>query len=618
MRKMKRAVHIDFHTMPGIADLGTGFTAARIAETLKQAHVDYVNVFARCNIGFSYYPTRVGTPYPGLTWDLLGETIEECHKRDIGVSAYFNAGLNHQLLLDHPGYARIDRQGRVMKEERLEDNFFRSPCMNTAYREHLLAEIREVAEKKPDGIFLDSMYTVPCYCPSCMRGMRERGISWEDEDAVLQFAEDTMLEMFREIKALLPEGMRLYMNGFEYDKIPDIDSHAEVECLPNAGWGYDYLPIVAPYYRKFTQNRVYMTGRFLGGWGEFGSVKETASLENDVFDALLYGYVPSIGDHMHPRDGLDARLYDRIGKIYEYVERLEPWTDGTEAVTEATIVGHRHEGAARMLGELKICYDVLNEDMEFGAYRLLIIPEGTKITPKLAGKLADFGGAVISCGDSIAPGGAWDYIEAYETVENKDRYYSYQGEIWLQGAVGIRMKSDYPWAGDVEPYFERKYDGFHGYYYNPPMGESGCCAVAKCGKRAHIGFRIFDAYQKLNADFHRNLLRDLLEELLPQKLLVTDLPCSARVSLMRGSQGDVLHVKATHPVLCGSKAGVEEHTVLPAGKKISVLGEYAKVFLLPELTPVESGIRDGRTQITLPAITGYAPLLLCREGGIFS
>ena len=84
---MKRAVHFDFHTMPGIDDMTGTFGPKDLAEALSDAHVDYVNIFARCNIGFSYYPTKLGTVYPGLDRDLLGEAIEELHKRNIGVTA---------------------------------------------------------------------------------------------------------------------------------------------------------------------------------------------------------------------------------------------------------------------------------------------------------------------------------------------------------------------------------------------------------------------------------------------------------------------------------------------------------------------------------------------------
>ena len=137
MRPMKRAVHIDFHTMPHISDFQNNFDAADLAETLYQAKVDYVNVFARCNIGFSYYPTKLGTPYPYMTGDLLGDTIRECHKRNIGVTAYINAGLNHELLTERMDFMRVDGKGRVYEENTVYNHYFRAPCFNTGYRDYL-------------------------------------------------------------------------------------------------------------------------------------------------------------------------------------------------------------------------------------------------------------------------------------------------------------------------------------------------------------------------------------------------------------------------------------------------------------------------------------------------
>ena len=64
LKQMKRAVHFDFHTLPGVDDFGEDFDAARFAQQLQDANVGYINFFARCNIGFSYYPTKVGVPYP--------------------------------------------------------------------------------------------------------------------------------------------------------------------------------------------------------------------------------------------------------------------------------------------------------------------------------------------------------------------------------------------------------------------------------------------------------------------------------------------------------------------------------------------------------------------------
>ena len=65
MRKFHRAVHFDFHNMPGIYDINRDFDAAVFAQRLADAHVDYINFFTQCNRGFAYYPTKVGIPYPG-------------------------------------------------------------------------------------------------------------------------------------------------------------------------------------------------------------------------------------------------------------------------------------------------------------------------------------------------------------------------------------------------------------------------------------------------------------------------------------------------------------------------------------------------------------------------
>ena len=47
MEKLKRALHIDFHTMPGIYDFGRDFDASDFAQTLSAAHITLVNMFAQ-------------------------------------------------------------------------------------------------------------------------------------------------------------------------------------------------------------------------------------------------------------------------------------------------------------------------------------------------------------------------------------------------------------------------------------------------------------------------------------------------------------------------------------------------------------------------------------------
>lgn len=83
---LKRALHFDFHTLPAIPDLGADFDAEKFASQLSEAKVEYINFFARCNLGHSYYPTKVGIRHPYLKdKDIYGDLLRACHKRDIGV-----------------------------------------------------------------------------------------------------------------------------------------------------------------------------------------------------------------------------------------------------------------------------------------------------------------------------------------------------------------------------------------------------------------------------------------------------------------------------------------------------------------------------------------------------
>ena len=79
-----RQVHLDFHTSPAIPAIGSDFDPDEFAATAKAAHINSMTVFAKCHHGYSYYPTKIGTPHPNLVRpNLLGEMIEALHKAGI-------------------------------------------------------------------------------------------------------------------------------------------------------------------------------------------------------------------------------------------------------------------------------------------------------------------------------------------------------------------------------------------------------------------------------------------------------------------------------------------------------------------------------------------------------
>ena len=220
--------------------------------------------------------------YPGLKTNMLGDVVKECHKRGIGVTGYINAGLHHEMSIEHPEWLQMSRDGKIYDINEWNQSFFRTVCYNSPYRDHLLAEVKEVLELGVDGLFLDCMDLRPCYCSRCMRDMMRLGIDTENEKAVTDFSFETRKKMCEDVRSIVPEDKRLFFNGVRQRHGMGLASHHEIESL----WSYDYFSAHVAYARSLRDTYVYMNGRFQQAWGDFGGYKGRVSVENDFYDAI--------------------------------------------------------------------------------------------------------------------------------------------------------------------------------------------------------------------------------------------------------------------------------------------------------------------------------------------
>ncbi len=640
LKPIKRAVHFDFHTMPGIDNIAENFDAARLARQMKDAHVEYINFFGRCNIGFSYYPTKVGVTYPGLDRNLLGEVVTECHKLGIGVSGYLNVGVNHEAVIRHPEWAKVNMNGQVCDlspDLVCRANYFRLPCTNTGYGDYLLEEIQEILDQGVDGIFCDCMILRPCLCSKCKKEMMQRGIDVSDVAAVRAFADEKLVDIVHRIRRVVPQDKYLFLNGVPYHYAKGVDSHIEIECLPAVS-GYDKFIPYSAMSRPICDNVVYMNGRFQIEWADFGGYKGKASIENDFYDALMNGATTSLGDHLHPVGIANERIYRELGEIYARLEQYEEWTDGARYVSEIAVLsnvrklGATHYGVGRILAELKYSFDILTPEDDFSAYPLLILPDDVAVEGAFREKLADYinnGGKVLSTGTSAMTEDLQGFVlpQWSFTAQGKDpievAYYrttfsdkTLDGLEWECYEPGILMKGEQGasvLAEHITTYFKREYDGEHFYLYAPPKQATGYAVALMNPEQSvcHVSFPLFRAYMKTFTKAHRALVGHVLRILLPQKQIEADsLPATSRLSLTRGADYTLLHVKVTYPENCDKLGIIEEHAVLGAGKTVRVKGAFQTASLLPDKTPLSCAVEDGYTRVTLPEIEGYAMILL--------
>ncbi len=662
----RRAIHLDCHTPPGVRDPGRDFDAEAFAATLRAAHVEFVTVFARCNLGFAYYPTRIGVPYPGLKKDLLGGMVQACHRRGIAVAAYFNAGLDHEHAVQHREWVKLNALGQVygikLKAVKTPSgyavepdagphgHFFRRMCLNTGYGRHLLAMTEEVLDRYPvDGLFFDCFTLDPCYGEECVAGMRRAGLDPRDPAQAKAFCWQVTQRFLADVRALLRRRRRaLYVcfNGLPYGLQPN---KSELEILPTGGWGYDILPAYARYARTLPHPWFMMTGRFQKSWGDLGGLRPEHSLLFDCYNAVANGGGCSVGDHLHPRGRLDPDVYARIGRVFDRLRALDPWTDGARARAEVAVVcpGARHMpcaslgftgevsrplfGAARMLQELKVQFDVVDGFGALDTYRVLVLPDNILLDAPLAARLRRHlahGGFVISS--------AWSGLDAAKRVFVLPQYRLTCGgpEPWrpaffraagpLARVVGRRVTTIYRpgvvlrarRGADVlarlhRPYFNHgEWDGRHEHLYTSPDRDAGRPSLARCGSVFHFSFPVFEGYFQDAVVEYREMVGYCLRQALPDPLVRAEgMPSFGQVTLTaQGRRRRLVHLLAYLPELRGQTQVIEEPVVIrnvDVALRRDDLPGARRAYLAPARAALPLRVEDGYLRVTVPEVNGY-------------
>lgn len=663
MHDPRWGIFFDFHTMPANPDVGRAFDFDAITGRLADAGVDYVVFPARCNLGTAYYDTRVGIRHPALTYDLFGRLAEACGRHGLALSAYINVGLSHEEGLRHRDWLVLNQQGYTYRPDRL-DHFFRQMCYNTGYGEHVTEMVREVVRGYPiAGLFFDCMYTAPCVGAECLREMAELGYDWRDEERLHAYNYLKMNRMARQLcdaaKAVSPD-LLIYCNGIDYEAQAEMGTYLEFECLPTGGWGYEALPIGARYLRTLGKPVLNMSGRFHKSWGDFGGIRTEPSLEYDLVYGLANAMRTTIGDHFHPRGDINQPVFDLYRRLYHRLRRYEPWVEGARAEVDAAIIwpypypGYRYmspqqrplydrcyaalQGACRMLCELKCQFDIVTEAVDWDRYELLVLPDHTRLDEAWAGRLRrhlDRGGAVLSS--------AWSGLDPLgERFVLEDWGVRFSGEdpfdpaFFLPSAAvsaGIpampitlyrRGTAIEPLPGTevlgeiVAPYYNRHWDGEHGFVYLPPDRPTGRAFVTQRGRVVHCSHPIFTSYGVDVQVPVKQLVANLLARVLPRPLVrCPGLPSFARATVTTQPGRRLLWLTAYVPERRGSTVDmIEEPIVLrqvPVALRLDGPAPTA-VYLAPDRQSLPFEVRDGYVHATVPEVNGYAVVAFEDQG----
>ena len=669
LRLRYRQVHLDFHTGRDCTDVGADFDGHAFAETAKRGHVNSMTVFAKCHHGFSYYPTKVGTPHPHLQRDLLGEQIEALHRADIRAPVYVSVMWDDLAGEQHPEWVLARKDGTLAMRPpgsglapTIDGGLgWTTHDVSSGYADYFLAQVEEICGMYDvDGFFFDICFPLPNYSPWGQAKMRAAGVPIDDDDAAWRYALDQWHAFYARTSALVREhapDATIFYNGTVTPvmaRMLPVQTHFEIESLPTAGhaWGYLHYPLMARQARMYGQEFLGMTGRFHKSWADFGGLKTGAQLDYECGTTVAAGGKISVGDQLHPRGVLDPAVYRLLGHSFGRVERLEPWLHDAVPVAEAAILnqsssiaGHRGhtdevDGAAQMLLELGVQFDIADTDADFGRYQLLIIHDGLQLDDELRTKLNAFvaaGGCVMLSGTAaLGSDGTWQldgmpvrYVGAAPTTPSYLR-----PDAALVGAGELATDYDYAFYGHahvVQPIegassygelkralFNRTWEHFTSHAH-APVGDLLHAPIAvRQNNVLYFAAPLFAAYRQHDYWAYREIVRNAMEMLLPQPVLRSNAPGWAEVTLhtqaatVEHSARQIVHIVTYQTRRTLQPIQHADQSAPVAGLQVSVRCDEApqRAYLAPDGEEVSMTWRDGYAQLTLPPVGPHAVVVL--------
>ncbi len=611
-----RQIHLDFHTSEHIEGVGAEFDKAQFVAALKAGHANSVTCFARCHHGWAYYPSAVVKPHPHLSCDLLGQMVEACREHDINIPIYITVQWDELTAREHPEWRVVHaEQGAGASLNQLTACWHPICLSNAPFVEYVTAQALEVMTRfHPDGILFDILLPWQCVCRNCIERMQRAGRDPNRAEDRLANHRDLILEFYQTVTAAMwaqDRDMRVFYNSGHIYKGErerwQYFSHLELESLPTGGWGYDHFPVSARYANTLGIEYSGMTGKFHTTWGEFGGYKRPVALEYEACLMAAMGARCSVGDQLHPLGVMDPSTYAEIGPGYARVEAIEPYLVGAVPVSEVAVLSseavhqrrgeceNRDMGAARMLLELQVMFDVIDQDADFGRYRLLVLPDDITLAGELLGKVKAFlaqGGRLLASGTSgMRPDAAAFALDFPATVNGESPFLP----DYIQACPGLdadlvtspfvmydRARAVKSCGATVlaetrVPYFNRTWEHFCSHQHTPyrPERHTGYDAVLQSGQVIYFSHPIFQSYFNTGQPLIKYLFRGALNRLLPERNLSVVMPSNGRVSLMRqaAAQRTLLHLLYAQTQLRGS-AGQGWR----GGQKMEIIEDVVPIF----------------------------------------
>ncbi len=309
------------------------FDGREVVRRCAEAHSEYVVMWARDG-DYAYYDSKILRKAPGLgSRDPLREAVDEAKKYKMPVIAYCVVQQSGTFLREHPQFAMMDPNGRLI-------NRF---CFNSGYLEVMKQITSEMLAYGIDGFHIDMIehgFNPPhgCWCDTCWPLFEKefgrkmpKDVTWdEDWERMLEFryrsSERFEKALYAHVKNINPRATV----DFNYHGNPPFSwetgqrpvqhaNNADFNTGETGVWGFSALGVGlhAEFYRAATPGKPFQVAMQRGvRMYHDQTIRPLADLRWELLTLLSHGAFVTCVDKTGFNGGLDSVAYERMGAAF--------------------------------------------------------------------------------------------------------------------------------------------------------------------------------------------------------------------------------------------------------------------------------------------------------------
>jgi hypothetical protein len=426
---------LDYHYSEFVPHTLVNANSKEIIDAMEYLGIDSLLLYSKDQWGNVYHRTEIGHNHKNVPFDLFGEVSTGLKAKGIETIAYTTVCWDERAVREHPEWRVVNAQGKVVQMRYMPDEATGAKwsylCINTGYREYVLAQIRELVENYDlAALFLDIVLYVPratdCYCVECQKRWRAkyeedipREMTPENVARYCDFITESFDSFYRQVKDIISATGKDIWTTHNFGTFYDHDDYVVMEIDP---FGRDYFrsSMLAKTFRaRFNGGEVELIGHRHNGDWDF-TIKPIPTLKWEAATVVAHDCAIMYVDQPHIKGDLDPVVYESMREAFKTADELSPHVQGTTPYAEIALLDSERSlfmsatdeildktGAYKMLTELHVPFDIIS-DRHFSLeslqeFALLVVPGTEFLGDKQVNAITQYvkqGGNVLFSGRS--------------------------------------------------------------------------------------------------------------------------------------------------------------------------------------------------------------------------